>query len=116
MRKVELVIRQDLFNDIGVEVNQLYWEINKDNDFQLNGSVSSDGRKLEGYSLDLRANLCNEEGGIMFVDRSYCEISFELIKYAAFSMSCSDVSRFVDMDKLHHIELYPRVRKLIENE
>lgn len=66
---------------------------------------------MGGYLLNMRVNLCDEEDRILFVDRSYSEINFELVNYDAFSISCSDLARFIDMDKLHHMEVYPHVRK-----
>lgn len=111
MKKVELIVKQDLFDKIGVTIGQLHYNIDKNNDFSLCGSVSSDSKKLEGYSLYLRANLCDEEGGILYVNKSYSGISFEMVNYDAFSITCSDLTRFFDIDKLHHIEIYPNVRK-----
>ena len=111
MKKVELLVKQDLFDKIGVTIGQLHYNIDKNNDFSLCGSVSSDNEKLEGYLLYLRANLCDEEGGILFVNKSYSGIGFEMVNYDAFSISCSDFTRFFDIDKLYHIEIYPNVRK-----
>ena len=78
--------------------------------------VSSDSEKLEGYSLYLRANPCDEKGGILFVNKSYSGISFEMVSYDAFSITCSESTRFFDIDKLHHIEIYPNVRKASEED
>lgn len=50
----------------------------------LCGSVSVDKNELEGFTLDLRVNLCNEKGEILFENRSYGEISFDKVKYDAF--------------------------------
>lgn len=50
----------------------------------LCGSVSTDKNELNGFVLDLRVNLCNEKGEILFVNRSYSEISFDKVKYDAF--------------------------------
>lgn len=111
MKKVELIVKQDLFDKIGVTIGQLHYNIDKNNDFSLCGSVSSDNEKLEGYSLYLRTNLCDEEGSILFVNKSYSGISFEMVNYDAFSITCSDLTRFFDIDKLHHIEIYPNVRR-----
>lgn len=68
MKKIELIVKQDLFDKIGVTIGQLHYNIDKNNDFSLCGSVSSDNEKLEGYSLYLRANLCDEEGGILYIN------------------------------------------------
>ena len=111
MNVVELVVRNDLFEGIGVTIGQLHYHINKENDFMLCGSVSTDKNELDGFVLDLRVNLCNEKGGILFVNRSYSEISFDKVKYDAFSVSCSDISRFFDINELHHIEVYPHVTR-----
>lgn len=47
----------------------------------------------------------------MYVNKSYSEISFKMVNYDAFSISCSDLTRFFDIDKLHHIEIYQNARK-----
>ena len=117
MKKIELILKKELFDKIGVEIGQLHYEIDKDNnDFRLCGSVSSDNEKLRGYSLYLGTNLCTEKGEILYVNKSYSGISFEIINYDAFSIYCSDLSRFFDVEQLHHIEIYPNVRKVCEEE
>ena len=116
MKSVELVVRNDLFEGIGVTIGQLHHHINKDHDFMLCGSVSTDKNEIDGFMLDLRVNLCNEKGEILFVNRSYSEVSFDKVKYDAFSISCSDISRFLDINELHHIEIYPHVRKVEKEE
>ena len=111
MKKVEIIVKQELFDNIGVTVEQLHYNIGKNYDFMLCGSVSSNNEKLDGYLLYLRANFCDEEGGILFIDKSYSQISFEMVNYDAFSLSCSNLTRFFEVEKLHHIEIYPNVRK-----
>lgn len=111
MRKIELIVKQELFDKIGVEIGQLHYELDKDNNFMLCGSVRSDNGKLAGCLLYLRANLCNEKGEILYIDKSYSGISLEMVNYDTFSMYCFNLSRFFDIEQLHHVEVYPNVRK-----
>lgn len=67
-------------------------------------------------SQNKKTNLCDEEGRILFVNKSYSGISFEMVNYDAFSITCSDLTRFFDIDKLHHVEIYPNVRKASEED
>ena len=116
MKKLELIVKQDLFDKIGVTIGQLHYNLDKNNDFLLCGSVSSEGQELEGYSLYLRANFCDEEGSILFVNKSYSGISFEMVNYDAFLIACSDLTRLFDIGKLHHIEIYPNVQRACDKE
>ena len=108
---IELKVKEGLFNNIGVEIAQLYCNLDKDGDFRVCGSVSSNNEKLEGYLLYLKINLCNEKGEILYTEKTYRGISFEMVNYDAFSMCCSNISRFLNIDQLHHIEIYPNLRK-----
>ncbi len=106
-----MLLKKELFDGIGVEVNQLYASLNEEDDIHINGSVSNVGKGLKGNLLEIKANLCAENGEILYVLNTYSTMKFDLVRYDSFSMYCSSVSRFFDMDELHHVELYPRVKK-----
>lgn len=111
MKKVDIVVKKELFNGIGVILDQLYASISDECDIYINGSVSGEVDCLKGNTLGIRANLCSENGEILYILRNYNTINFELVKYDAFSIYCSDVSRFFDISALHHVELYPHIKK-----
>lgn len=116
MKNVEVVVKQDLFDGIGLKVAQLNCHINEENDFRLYGSITAEDARLDGYLLHVKANLCDEEGGILYIFSDFSEISFEMVKYDTFSMYCTDLTRFFNIDKLSRVELYPKVMKKKDEE
>lgn len=109
-RKVEVVIKQELFDAIGLSIKQLYFGMNNENDYRLCGSVNSDNEKGKGHSFFLKANFCDSEGRILYIDKNYNPINLEVVNYDTFSMQCSDISRFIfNLEDLDHIEIYPSV-------
>lgn len=111
MKNINVVVKQELFDILGVKVGQLNCYINKDNDFRFCGSVSAEEQMPEGYTLFFKANLCGEEGRVLYVLKEYFGFDFELVNYDAFSMYCADLTRFFDIDMLHYVELYPKVTR-----
>lgn len=116
MKNFEVVVKKDLFDGIGVKVEQLNCHINEENDFRLYGSITAEDARMDGYLLHVKANLCDEEGRVWYVLNDFSGISFEMVKYDTFSLYCADLKRFFDLDKLHHVEVYPKVGKKKDEE
>ncbi len=113
---MKLEVKQELFNQIGIELDQLHWNIDKSNDFQLCGSMKYSGTALnaDGYELRMKANFCDASGGILHIARDfrpYKSDDFSVINYVVFDISSANVSRFFKKEELDHIELYPEIRK-----
>lgn len=51
MKKVDIVLQQELFNGIGVILDQLYASISDECDIYINGSVSGEVDCLKGNTL-----------------------------------------------------------------
>lgn len=111
MKNVDLVILSPLFKVLEVSVDQLKCYIDNSEEFRISGSVSSKKKMPEGYVMIVKANLCDKDGGILYALRDYFGFSFEMLEYDVFSMNCADLSRFFDLEDLHHVELYPRLKK-----
>lgn len=112
MKKVELVLKKDLFDSIGIELSQLHCSINSDSDIMINGSCLLKNEKpLQDYILDIKANLCDEKGNILYIMNSRSNLKFTLTNYEVFSLFMVNGARFFDLNKLHHIELHPNVKK-----
>lgn len=52
MKAVELIVKHELFDGIGVAIGQLHYHIDKENDFMLCGSVSTDKNELNGFESE----------------------------------------------------------------
>ena len=110
--KVEIVLKKDLFENIGVEVSQLYCNINENSDVSINGScLLKDSKKLEKHALDIKANLCDEQGNILYVMDSRSNLKFTLTNYEVFTLFMVNASRLFDINELHHIQLHPSIKK-----
>lgn len=109
MKNVEVVVKQDLFDDIGLKVARLNCHMNEENDFRLYGSITAKDARLDGYLLHVKANLCDEEGRVWYVLNDFSGISFEMVKYDTFSLYCADLKRFFDIDRLRYVEVYPKI-------
>ena len=106
MSKLELIVKQDMFDSIGVVVEQLHCSMDNDN-LKLCGSVTSIGEKIRGDKLHIKMNLCNEEGEILFVDKTYNGMVLDKLSYDSFSIYCFGLSKHVDISALHHVEVFP---------
>ena len=111
MENLKIVTKEELFARIKVQVGQLHCEVDNNYDFRLCGSVSSDNENMKGYFLLVKANFCDAQGNILFVDHSYDEICFANVPYDSFSIICSDLRRYLDVEKLCFIEIYPYLKK-----
>lgn len=112
MREIDVVVKSDLFDELGLLVEQMTCVINKENDLKLCGSLTAGEKCLDDYLVNLKVNLCDEKGDVWFVAREYCGIDFEILKYDSFSVDYANIPRFMNLDKLHHVELFPNlVRK-----
>lgn len=109
MGDVEIIIKKELFDSIGVIVSEPNCCIHKENDIWIEGNVSINENKLGGRTFSVSANLCDEDNGILFDFREYPLISFKEKSTDFFILHCVDITRFFDIDLLHHIEIYPRV-------
>lgn len=111
MKNIDLIFKQDLFDNIGVKVGQACCYINDDNDFRFYGSITAEDERLDDYLLYIKANFCDDEGRVWYVLDDFCGTDFEMVKYDTFSLYCADLKRFVDIEKLHYVEVYPKVVK-----
>lgn len=103
MRELEVKTRN---NDV-VVFDQLYANINDNDDIHINGSISTKERE-NSYRGKIRiyANLCNSDGKILYIFEAYRNFDISMDDYCSFSMYASSLSRFVEMDKTAYVELY----------
>ena len=95
-----------------LEFNQLYAVINEDNDIRINGSVDvTSGISSNIRTVSVYANLCNKENEILYVLNSYFTTNVKDNNYFSFSISCLDVSRFIDLTEFSYAELYVLINK-----
>ena len=109
MKKVEMKHKE--YPGI-LEFNQLHTSINEENDIRINGSVDiSEGIPSNIRNVRIFANLCNKEDKILYVLNEYNKVNVRDNNYFSFSISCCDISRFIDIMELDHIELYAMFNK-----
>ena len=116
MRDIEVVIKEELFDELKVKVGQLTCVIDKDNDLRVCGSLTAGEMHFDEYLLYVKANLCDEKNNAWFVLREYSGVDFEMVKYDSFSIDCANIGRFMDLGKFHHVELFPTLVKKKESD
>lgn len=105
MKNIEVRCRQAYFEIL--EINQLYGNINEDSDIHINGAITVVEKDNDTYrNVRVYANLCNEEGAILYVLNSYKNFMLKGNVYFSFSVYCSMVNRFFDVNELSYAEIY----------
>ena len=103
MRNIKIISKD--YPDI-LKIDQTYASINGD-DIIINGAVKISSEKpLDLKKAKVYSNLCKENGEILFVLNSFCNMDIQYNTYYSFSMTCSDISRFIDIKDLAFIEIY----------
>lgn len=73
----------------------------------MNGAISIVGKYFEKYKqVKVYANLCNEEGEILYILNCWKNYNIEVNGYFSFSMQCSTVDRFFNIEELVYAEIY----------
>lgn len=111
MKELAVVVKQELFNKLGLKIGQLNGCFNEKDEFRLCGSVSADKELPEEYTVSIKVNFCDEGGGILYVLEDYFGVNLDVVNYDSFIKKASFLNVFFDLDKLHHVELYPTVFK-----
>lgn len=109
MKMVEFITRDELFKKANIKVNQLCCHLNDENDIHINGSLTLEGKWAEDCVVTIKANLCDKDGNIFYIVRDFSGINFKMTEYVTFSIYCANVARFFDVEKLHHVEIYPYI-------
>lgn len=89
------------------QIDQLYVAINEDYDIHINGSIQMIGMKTEDVKkVKVYANLCNQEGKILYVLNNWKNYPVKEEAYNSFSLYCSTISRFFNPEELSYVEIY----------
>lgn len=90
-----------------LKVSQVYGVINEENNIRVNGSVLVNGDEFDGHEhVKIYANLCNEEGAILYVIHSQKNYKLYDDAYYSFSMRVKNFSRYFDIKELRYVEIY----------
>lgn len=111
MQKYEVVVKRDLFDELGITVGRSS-AYSYDGDYiRINGDIYCNGTWDKDLRLIVKANLCNEDDEIVRVDYDFDKKTFLRVGYESFSVNC-----YRGEDKLKHVEIYPKVEKVSEGE
>ena len=113
MRELEIRIKNHICDKVGVVIDRVSCFIGKDKDIHVHGSISweTTGENLIG----VKASLCNSKGQVLYELRNHSNIALDICGYNTFSMYCYNVSRFLDINQLTHVEVFPFI-KVKEND
>jgi len=102
-----LQVKEELFSCIGIKIGQLYWSINEDKDINIFGSVFSTTGEAASIPFRVAGNMCDCSGNILYTLHDFSEHTLDPICYEVFHVFCADISRFIDLDSLSYVELFP---------
>ncbi len=106
---VKVVIKDDLFEQIGIKVEKCSAYID-DKFVNINGALVLEKKWDNFYYLIVKANLYDEDNDIRQIDYDHEKKTFAKIGYETFSINC-----FKDkLDKVKCIEVYPKLIKVTE--
>ena len=89
------------------KIDQLYGVLSEDNDIHVNGSIEMVGNNYENIKrVRVYVNLCDKEGAILYVLNGWKNYPAVSGTYYSFSLYCSTIDRFFDVDELDYAELY----------
>lgn len=106
MQKVEVLIKEELFKTLGLEVKKYAAYTNAEDDYiRINGEVYCTNEWDKDYCLKVMANLCNEEDEILQVDFDSDRKRLLKTGYDTFSICCykGKISDF------KYVEIYPKI-------
>lgn len=105
LKRVEVRCRDgisDLF-----KIDQLYGVMNEDYDIHVNGSINMPEKDYGNIKrVRVYANICNKEGEILYILNNWTNYPVEVGNYRSFSLYCSAVGRFFDVEEIEYAELY----------
>ena len=106
MKKIETMIKKDLFNTLGLKVEHCsaYTE-DSDSYIRINGTVTSIEKWNENYYLRMKANLYSNDDEIMNVSYDFDLKAFIEIAYESFSINCYKPSNNI----IKYVEIYPMI-------
>ena len=105
MKRVEVRCRDGVLG--AFKIDQLYCVINEDYDIHINGSIEMIGKDYGNIeNVKVYANLCNIDGAILYVLNGWKNYSVGEGIYNSFSLYCSNVDRFFDIEEHEYVELY----------
>ncbi len=109
MEITNIKIRDDLCEKINVEIKQSYCDIRND-DLHIYSAIIGEKNSIEkGCFVTVKANIYDADGKLLLTICSHSKVKFEKTEYVTFSFFYGDISRFLDVEKIDCIELYPVV-------
>lgn len=103
---MELKIKEHLFDICGISLAQTCLQISEDADINIYGSISCKDTP-PAQKFRIQANMCKANDDILYVLSDYSEHSLEHINYEVFHIFCNRVTRFVALEEISYVELYP---------
>jgi len=105
LQRIEVKVREQA-TDI-IRISQTYGVLNEDSDIHVNGAVTVIGENLGDYKkINVYANLCNKDGEILYILNGWKNHELGKNRYFSFSMYCSAVNRFFDIEEFSYAEIY----------
>lgn len=104
---IKLKVNNELFSSIGVEIQQLSWRVNKESDIDILGGIVSSTGNASIIPFRIMGNLCDSSGNVLYTVQDFGSHTLDPIRYEVFHVFCADISRFIDMDTLSFVELFP---------
>lgn len=111
MHKVDVVIKNELFKEVGLVVDKCSAYTEEGEHFvRVNGALVCTEKWNEDHYLIIKANLCNEEDEILRIDHDSDKKTFDVINYETFSINCFKGNT----DSVKYLEIYPKIIKSID--
>lgn len=109
MKKVDVIIKDDLFDKIGLKVKKCsaYTE-EHDSYVRIHGDILSKEEWDETYCLKVKANLCNKDGEIVCIDCDLDRKTFLKTGYDSFLINCYKGNN----TDIKYVEVYPQIEKM----
>ena len=109
MKELEVKIKENICDKMGVVIDRVSCFIGKDKDIYVHGSISWE--TMGKHYVEVKAALCNSKGQILYELKDYSDIALNICGYNTFSMFCHEVSRFLDIGQLAYVEVFPCIKE-----
>ncbi len=108
MRELEIKIKNDICERVGVTIDRVSCLLDKDKDVHVHGSISWEATRED--FVGVKASLCNSKGQILYELKDYSDIVLDICGYNTFSMYCGNISRFLEINQLAYVEVFPYIK------
>lgn len=105
--QIKLEQMDKIFSRAKVSIKGVKLTINSNNDICIRGMIEAMDDYVEKGELEIRGDLFNSNNELLYSLRTFHTFQLMLNPFEPFDLGCVDISRFVNVNEIDRIVLYP---------